>query len=83
MHGEDLRAMLGDNIIAVELPVSALEVTPVTMQRVIGVISFTEFNVSSTTMCVGIHPEIGSAAFRPSDTGAQLLERAISSAATG
>lgn len=82
VRGEDLCALLGENRIAVVLPESALEATAVTMQRVIGVISFTEFAVSGTNMPVAIRPEIGSAEFRPGDTGAQLLERALASTAT-
>jgi len=82
VRGEDLCALLGENRIAVVLPESALEATAVTMQRVIGVISFTEFAVSGTNMPVAIRPEIGSAEFRPGDTGAELLERAVASTAT-
>ena len=82
VRGEDLCARLGSDGIAVVLPESAFEATAITMRRVLGVISFTDFAVKGSDMPVAIRPEIGSAEFRPGDAPADLMERAIASAAT-
>jgi two-component system cell cycle response regulator len=80
VRGEDLCARLDDTTFCIALPESPLEATSPTMQRLTGVLRFTEFSLLEIAKPVIVHPRIGSAEFRPGDTVDILIDRAMSAA---
>lgn len=80
VRGEDLCARLDDESFCVVMPESPLEGASAAMQRIAGVVSFTEFALSDVTPPVTVRPRLGSAEFKPGDSTDDLLGRAQASA---
>ncbi len=80
VRGEDLCARLGDDSFCVVLPESALEGASVTVQRITGVVSFTDFALPDLNEPVAVQPRIGNTTFKPGDTAAGLVGRAQAAA---
>jgi two-component system cell cycle response regulator len=76
VRGEDLCARLGDDSFCVVLPESPLEAASVTVQRLSGVVSFTDFALPDLNEPVIVQPRLGNTTFKPGDTAAGLLSRA-------
>ena len=79
VRGEDLCARLDDTTFCA-LPESPLEATSPTMQRMAGVLGFTEFSLLEIASPVNIHPRVGSAEYKLGDSVEDLIGRAISTA---
>ncbi len=80
VRGEDLCARLDDTTFCIALPESLLEATSPTMQRMAGVLGFTEFSLLEIASPVNIHPRVGSAEYKLGDSVEDLIGRAISTA---
>lgn len=80
VRGEDLCARLDDENFCVVMPESSLEGASAAIQRIAGVISFTEFALSEVTPPVTVRPSLGSAEFKPGDEPGDLVGRAQASA---
>ncbi len=77
---EDLCARLEGSTFGIALPESLLEATSPTIQRMTGVLRFTEFSLLEVARPLIVHPRIGSVEFRPGDTAEDMIERAASMA---
>jgi diguanylate cyclase (GGDEF)-like protein len=77
VRGEDLCARLDNSTFCIALPESPLEATSPTMQRIAGVLGFTEFSLLEIAHPVIVHPRIGSAEFKPGDSVEELIGRAL------
>ena len=62
------------------MPESPSEATSPTMQRVTGVLRFTEISLLEVAKPLIVHPRIGSVEFKPGDTVDDLIDRATSTA---
>ena len=80
MRGEDLCSRLDDTTFCIALPESPLEATSPTMQRMTGVLRFTEFSLLEVAKPLISDPRIGSVEFKPGDTVDDFLDRAMSAA---
>lgn len=80
IRAEDLAAHLGGARFAVALPDTPLDEAEVVMQRIAGVIGYTDFAVQDVYQVVKVWPHVGAAAWTGSDTAASLLERAETAA---
>ena len=77
VRGEDLCARLGEAGFCVVLPETTLEATSIIMQRLSGVVSFSEFALPEVNRPMTVHPRLASAEYRPGDTPVALLGRAL------
>ena len=80
VRGEDICARLDDSNFCVALQESPLEATSPTMQRMAGVLGFTEFSLQEIANPVIVHPQIGSAEYKHGDTVEELIKRATATA---
>ena len=80
VRGEDLCARLDDTTFCIALPESPLEAASPTMQRMAGVLGFTEYSLLEIAAPVNIHPRIGSAEYKSGDSVEDLIGRALSTA---
>lgn len=76
IRAEDLAAHLGGARFAVALPDTPPDEAQVVMQRIAGVIGYTDFAVQDVYQVVKVWPRVGVAAWTGPDTAATLLERA-------
>ena len=81
VRGEDLCARLGETGFCVVLPESSLEGTGAIMHRLSGVVRSSEFVLPGVPRAITVQPRLASAEYKPSDTPAALLGRALVAAA--
>ena len=75
-RAEDLVAHLGGSRFAVALPDTPLDEPEVVMQRIAGVIGYTDFAVQDVYQVVKVWPHVGAAGWAPGETAPALLARA-------
>lgn len=79
-RAEDLAAHLGGSRFAVALPDTPLDEAEVVMQRIAGVIGYTDFAVQDVYQVVKVWPHVGAAAWTTGETAGALLARAEAAA---
>jgi two-component system cell cycle response regulator len=81
VRGEDLCTRLGETGFCVVMPESTLEGTGVIMHRLSGVVRNSVFSLPNTNRRAKVQPRLASAEYKPGDTPAALLGRALVAAA--
>lgn len=76
LRGEDVTARYGENEFCVVLPDTPLAEAEIVMNRIAGVLAYTDFAVKDVYQPVKIWARVGAADLKPEDSPASLIERA-------
>ncbi len=76
VRAEDLTAHYGDHDFCVSLPDTPLHEASIVMNRIAGILSYTDFAVPEVYQPVTVEVEVGMAEFEPQDTAESLIARA-------
>jgi two-component system cell cycle response regulator len=76
VRAENLTAHYGDHDFCVSLPDTPLHEASIVMNRIAGILSYTDFAVPEVYQPVTVEVEVGMAEFEPQDTAESLIARA-------